>query len=92
MKKVLMASVAIVVLAAGNAHAGRFGSGGVSEAYDGGYAASGGQTIYRIKCNNGGSGSAFQKSDGYWYDGSGNNYGDSFRGLSLNGFASKACQ
>ena len=79
------------VLATSLVHAGRFGSGGVKETYDAGTKTSG-NTVYAVRCNSGGGSTAFQKSDGYWYDTSGNNHGDRYRNLSLSEFARKVCE
>ncbi len=69
---------------------GIFGSGGVRESYFGGYKSSKGHKIYIIKCNNGGKGNAFYE-DGFWKDGTGNNYGERYRGMSLNSFSKAVC-
>ena len=69
---------------------GLFGSGGVKESYFGGYKSSKGHKIYIIKCNSGGRGNAFYEN-GYWKDGTGNNYGERYRGMSLNSFAKAVC-
>ncbi|WP_409524014.1 hypothetical protein [Nitrincola sp. MINF-07-Sa-05] len=92
MKKTMLISVMFTgLVAVSSAHAGALGSGGVKESYNAGSKSSGGQTMYRVNCNSGGGGTVFQKSDGYWYDSSGSNYGNSYRNLSLSDFARKAC-
>ena len=66
-------------------------SSGVKEVYNGGYKSSEGYPIYIIKCKQGSKFNAFQRPNGYWYDGSGSNYGDHYRRLSLDAFAAKKC-
>ena len=72
----LMSTLLVGLLVVSSAQAGRFGSGGVKETYDAGSKSCGGNTIYAVRCNSGGGDTAFQKSDGYWYDSSGNNHAD----------------
>ena len=66
-------------------------SGGVKKYYDGGYKTSDGHRIYIIICNGGSKYSVFQKSNGYWFDSDGFNYGDRARNLSIRDFAEKKC-
>jgi hypothetical protein len=64
---------------------------GVKEVYYSGSKSADGYKIYRIKCTSGSSYTAFQKSDGYWYD-TAFNYGSSYRNLSSGQFAEKKCK
>lgn len=66
-------------------------SSGVKETYDGGYKSSDGHPIYIVRCIQGLKFSAFKRPNGYWFDGSGSNYGTGFRNLSLDQFAAKKC-
>lgn len=91
MKKSYFFTGLVMTLASYSINAGQMGSGGVSEVYDGGYKSSEGYTIYRIKCNSGGSGSAFQKSNGRWYDSGGSSFSDRYQGWSLSKFANEMC-
>lgn len=50
-----------------------------------------GHRIYRIKCNSGDLGSAYTDTNNYWKDGSGSNYGNKYRGMSLGEFARDVC-
>lgn len=91
MKSTLLAIAVFSSIAISSAMAGDIGSGGVAETYDGGYKNTEGGPIYIIKCNSGGSSSAFQKSDGRWYDGSGYSHSDRYKGMSLSQFANEMC-
>ncbi len=84
MKKVLLMSV----LALGFSISAQAG---VKEVYAGGSKAPNGSPIYIIKCTGGSSYSAYKASNGFWKDGSGFNYGERYRYLSLQEFAQKKC-
>lgn len=64
----------------------------VKRVYWGGYKTSQGYKIQIIQCEQGNSYTAFKKLDNFWYDGSGFNYGENFKGLSLSDFAVKKCE
>lgn len=63
---------------------------GVHEIYNSGNTSSKGYKIQIIKCNNGGSYTAF-KENGIWFDGSGSRYSSRLDNLSLQDFAEKKC-
>ncbi len=69
---------------------GQLGCGGVKESYWGGYKSSNGYKIYIIRCNNGAKTNAFYEN-GWWKDGSGSSFGQKYRGMSLDRFASSMC-
>ncbi len=83
MKKLLAITVALGLSV--SAHAG------VKEVYDGGLDAPNGATIYIVRCTQGSKYTAYKASNGYWKDGTGSNYGDRYRYLSINEFAQKKC-
>lgn len=64
---------------------------GVKEVYDGGYKSSAGHIIYRVKCHNGKSASAFKDGSGFWKDTGGSNYGERYRYSNEKQFAAKFC-
>lgn len=64
---------------------------GVKRVYFGGYKTSQGYKIQIIQCRQGNSYTAFKKNN-FWYDGTGFNYGEKFKGLSLSDFAVKKCE
>ncbi len=83
MKKVIIAAVALGIIAT-TAYAGRMGSGGVKRI------SNAGDGRYHVYCN---SGDRVISSVGQgWGDGTGNSFGESYYGLSLQEAAEKGCR